>query len=47
VPIPQNIVEGMREPAQVKKGDVVYEENCIVYFLAGYYGFWMLGIRQQ
>jgi hypothetical protein len=47
VPIWQEIVEGMLELAHVKKRDVVYEENCFAYFLAGHCGFWMLGISQQ
>jgi hypothetical protein len=41
------IVEAMLELAQMKKGDVVYEENCFAYFLAGHSGFWMLGLCQQ
>jgi hypothetical protein len=36
------IVEAMLELAQMKKGDVVYEENCSAYFRAGHSGFWML-----
>jgi hypothetical protein len=35
------------ELAQVEKGDVLYEENCFVYFLAAHCGLWMLGLSQQ
>jgi hypothetical protein len=50
------LVEALAKPSKEDRKPAVgmfastgtfYEENCFIYFLGGYYDFWVLGISQQ